>query len=133
MPISEFELQTMQRRTEKARHPAAAAAVDTAKREKWAAGEEKELQDAIEGYAQLHGCYVVRPPMHKRSQLPLGFPDLSIYFCGRCVFVEAKTQGNDLSPDQIKCHKEMRRCGCIIETVFTLQDAIAFVRRHLLP
>jgi len=133
MPISSLDLANIERKLARARDPKAAAAKDEAAREKWAAGQEKALQEAIEQYAQLHGCYVVRPPMHKRSQFPKGYPDLSIHFAAKSVFIEAKTKGNTLSDDQRRCHEDMRRCGCMVTAVWNLPDAIEFIRLHLLP
>lgn len=122
----------MRARTERARNPVKAAQQDAAKAEKFAAGREKELQDQIEQYALVNGCYVLRPPMHKRSQLPKGYPDLTIMRDARCCCVEAKAEGGKLDEDQAACHMQLNAANIPVIVAWNFESSAAFIRRHLL-
>ena len=131
-PISQFDAQQMQQRTDRARNPEHYAKIEEAKREKWQSGKERELQQAIQDYAETHaGCYVLRPRMDKRSQLPLGYPDLTVMRNGRAVLIEVKAKGGVLSDDQKECHAELALTGNRVLVAYDLQTAIDYIRREL--
>lgn len=134
IPISEFDLQNMQRRTASAINPQKAAADDAQKRDKHAVGMERELQDQIEQYARLRGCFVLRPAMHKRTTFRKGYPDLTIFGPqSRAVLIEAKCEGNTPDEDQEQCIAELRRSGAAVRVCYNLQDAMEFITDFLFP
>lgn len=132
-PIDPSALPAIQARLARNRAPQAAAAADTAKAEKWAAGEEKSLQDEIEKYANVRGWFVLRSRMNKRTTFTVqGFPDLAVFGPhGVCVLLEVKTKYNDLSDDQKTCHLALKTAGANVETVWNLAEAIEVLRAYL--
>lgn len=130
--ISQFDLEQMQARTTRARNPAKAKAADAAKAEKFEAGKEGELQDLIQKYAEVNGCYVMRPPMHKRSGYPKGHPDLTILRGEKCCLIECKAGDNKPDDEQWACIERLRRCGNQVLVTWDFQTAADFIRKHLL-
>lgn len=67
-------------------------------------GQEKELQrHCVELLTQRGVRCVICPPMHRRSQLPEGWPDLTFCWQGHACGVECKTLRGLVSPEQDKC------------------------------
>lgn len=131
-PISEHDLQAMRQRTERARNPAKAKADDAAKAEKYAEGQEKELQDQIQQFAEMKGCYVLRPRMDKKTNFRKGHPDLSIWGADkRSVLIECKAGDNEPDADQIKAINELRVAGAAVTVAYNLKQACDFIIRHL--
>ena len=58
-----------------------------------------------------------------------GSPDLLIIRAGQPLFLELKVPGRKLSPVQIECHDALRRAGATVETVNTIDAALAFLTR----
>lgn len=132
MKITPLELQAIQQRLEDNRNPRAAVVKRDEQAARWAAGEEKSLQDAIQKDCERRGYFVLRSRMDKKTVYRKGFPDLVIFGPnGKCVLIETKSGVNKLSPDQISCIAELRSSGALVLTCWTLQEAIAFVRLHL--
>lgn len=132
MPITESDLQAMRQRTERARNPEKAKANDVAKVEKWARGEESKLQDAIQQFAEMKGCYVLRARMDCKTTFRKGHPDLSIWGPDkRSVLIEAKTEGNEPDADQIKAINELRIAGAAVTVAYNLKQACDFIIHHL--
>lgn len=133
-PWSQFDLDAARQRTEKARNPAKAAVQAEQEREKWAAGEEGKLQDAIIQYCELNGLYVLWSRRDKKTRSRKGHPDLSIWGRDkRSVLIECKAGNNHTDDDQEKCIAELRAAGAAVAVVWNLHDAIAFIRKHLDP
>ena len=59
-----------------------------------------------------------------------GSPDLLIIRAGQPLFLELKVPGRKLSPVQIECHDALRRAGATVETVNTIDAALAFLTRR---
>ena len=131
MSISEFDLQNMMRRTERARNPAAAAAKVAAKAEQWAAGEERELSRQFCAYLTQRGVphFVCRTD--KRSHATVGWPDVTALWQGRAACVELKTATGTVSDAQRACHETLRGTGSHVCVARSLKEAIDFVRVSL--
>lgn len=54
-----------------------------------------------------------------------GWPDLEFLNHGLAHFMEVKAPGNDLSQDQRTCHDALRRAGCKVATVWSVEEAHA--------
>lgn len=132
MPISQFDLRQMTQRTARAINPAAAKAKDEAAKAKWAAGEEKSLQEAIQKDCERRGYFVLRSRMDKKTVYRKGFPDLVIFGPkGKCVLIECKAGDNQLSDDQRLCIQELRAAGAWVLVTYDLASAIEFVKDYL--
>lgn len=63
---------------------------------------ERDLQKHMINLLRQRGLMFLNPPMHKRSGLPLGWPDFTIFPAGKPpLFVEAKTPTGKLSEEQL--------------------------------
>lgn len=90
---------------------------------------ERDIQDELDQWLRLHGYFFIRPRMDKRSQLPNGWPDFTILLRGgKCCFIEVKTYGGRCSPDQVRCHAELRSIGHKVCVSRYLPQSIAFIR-----
>lgn len=56
-----------------------------------------------------------------------GSPDLLAVVNGRAVFMEAKKQGEKLTPDQEQEHERLRRAGATVVVIHSPDEAIAAV------
>lgn len=73
---------------------------------------ERELHVGIIHELTRRGIAYVRARMDKRSPLPGGWPDFSIYPPGGGVlFVEVKTDEGRLSAEQERCHQDLAVAG----------------------
>lgn len=62
---------------------------------------EKELQQQVSNLLRLRGLKFLNPAMHKRSPLPEGHPDFTVFLPGgRTIFFECKTEKGKLSDEQ---------------------------------
>jgi hypothetical protein len=87
---------------------------------------EKELQKDIRNLLSLRGLPFINPPMHRKSALPLGWPDFSIFLDnGATVFWEVKVGRNNLDPDQCKVRDSLLKRGHhwrLIRSLFECQE-----------
>lgn len=143
-PISEFELHAMQARTARSRNPKAAAAKDEQALEKFAKGQERKLSALLCADLIRRGIPHIVARTDRKSGLPLGWPDVTA-MCGvmttnglcsksdgaRVCCVELKCEGGILSPDQLRCHVDLRLAGVPVLVAYDLQTAIKFIKEHL--
>lgn len=128
---SPSDYEAMRTRTEKARNPAKAQADEAVRLEKHAAGQEKQLQDQIQQFAEMKGCYVLRARMDRKSTLNHAHPDLTIWCNGRCIALEIKVEGGKTSFAQDRAIQQLRYAGCIVEVCWNLKDACDLIIHHL--
>ena len=91
---------------------------------------ERDLQARIYAYLTQHrqaGTVreIIIPPMHLRSQLPAGWPDLTFAYRGRAVALEAKLPGKEAEPHQAERHERMRADGWLVAVVHSVDEAAA--------
>lgn len=90
---------------------------------------ERAIQDELDQWLRDYDYEFVRPPMHVRSQMPLGHPDFTIYLSsGRVVFVESKTATGKLSTEQVAYHCRLQKRGHAVFVCRSLQFAIDCIR-----
>jgi hypothetical protein len=91
-------------------------------------GEEKELQrHCVELLTQRGVRCVICPPMHRRSQLPEGWPDLTFCWQGKPCAVECKTTSGRLSEDQEDCGDDLVEDGWHHDVVRSLREFQMFL------
>lgn len=96
--------------------------------------DERELHDQFIAYLRSHSrgpIPFVHSRMDRRSTIREGHPDVSVFFAGRCVFIEFKMPGKKLSAEQVKCCNELTLAGCPVATCYSLLEAIEFTREKL--
>lgn len=132
MSISEFDLQNMQRRVAHAAHPQAAAALDAAKADKWAKGEERKLSAAFCAFLTTKGIPHIVSRTDRKSCIAVGWPDVTALWQGRVACVELKCEGNKLSYDQEICIAGLRITGTPVIVAYNLKEACDFIIETLL-
>ena len=90
--------------------------------------EEQRIQGEILGWLRSNGYEPGYSRMDKKSNLPLGWPDIFLAAKnGRAVAVEVKTPAGKTSDDQDERIFSMRRSGWAVEVVRSLADVQAFL------
>lgn len=84
--------------------------------------QEKALQTEIRkllSFLRAKGeCQFINPPMNKRSELPVGWPDFTIFLPGgRTLLIECKAAGGRLRPEQSETSKKMGAMGHKVHVV----------------
>ena len=62
-----------------------------------------------------------------------GFPDIGVAYMGRLHTMEVKEVGGTLSDNQLKAHPRLRRAGVVVETVYSLHEAMELVIQWGIP
>ena len=94
--------------------------VTNEQREKAMERSEKEAQKEISQLLSVKGIEFLCPPMHKRSGLPIGWPDLTFAYMPKGsvqaipVALEVKVWGQKPRPEQSARHEAMRRNGWLV-------------------
>jgi hypothetical protein len=100
---------------------------------KFAAGQERELQDVIAKWLDLEGIYYENDRMDKKTSGKKGRADFRICVAGRWVSLEAKAGNGTLSVAQAEQAARLRRSGGIFAVVRSLREAIDAVRTAAAP
>ena len=95
---------------------------------KYAAGEERKLQDAIAQWLDFEGIYFESDRMDKRTSGKKGRADFRICANGRWLSVEAKAGNQTLTSEQAEQAARLRRSGGTFAVVRSLKEAIDAVR-----
>jgi IS5 family transposase len=98
--------------------------------EKWARETERQMHVDVRRECLRQRIYVIEAPMHKRSNLPKGHPDLTLLKDGHNMLLELKVT-TKLSNDQIDCIAELEKCGNPTVVADTLADAINAIHAWL--
>ncbi len=73
--------------------------------------------------AQWPRWIVLSARTDKRSGLPLGCHDMTIFASGgRVFYVELKAKGNKLDPDQLIWKKELEMLGTIVHVIYSVGE-----------
>jgi hypothetical protein len=91
----------------------------------YSAKSEKELQKQIAGILAIRGIRYLNPAMSKKSPLPIGWPDFTIFLPpGRTIFMECKIEGGKLTKEQEAFGTWAKQWGFPHYVVRTLTQAI---------
>ena len=90
---------------------------------------EKDLQKKIAAWLSRNSLPFINPPMHRKSALPVGWPDFTFSIHGRACAVEAKHDKNKPSKEQIEKRNELIAAGWLVATIFTYAEFLAFVKQ----
>ena len=96
---------------------------------KYAAGEERRLQDDIATWLDHEQIYFESDRMDKRTSGKKGRADFRICANGRWLALEAKAGNGTLSSEQAQQGERLRKSGGVFAVVFSLKEAIAEVRK----
>jgi hypothetical protein len=86
---------------------------------------EKEIQDQIAQYLQLHEVRFNRSRMDRKTTCVKGWPDFTFCVKGRACFLEVKRPGQKPDPEQSKVIADLIAAGAFVKIVCSLQEAIA--------
>jgi hypothetical protein len=98
--------------------------------EKFARDSERQMHIDVRRECLRQRIYVIEAPMHKKSALPKGHPDLTLLKDGHNMLLELKV-ATRLSTDQIDRIAELERCGNPTVVADNLTDAISAIHAWL--
>jgi hypothetical protein len=98
--------------------------------EKWARETERQMHVDVRRECLRQRIYVIEAPMHRKSNLPRGHPDLTLLKNGHNMLLELKVT-TKLSTDQIDRIAELEDCGNPTVVADTLVDAIKAIHAWL--
>jgi hypothetical protein len=89
----------------------------------YSARSEKELQKQICNLLRLRGIIFLNPAMSKKSPLPIGWPDFTIFLDGgKVLFLECKFEGGKLTDEQFIYATRLANRGYAHHVVRTLRE-----------
>lgn len=89
---------------------------------KYISREEKRLQQEMQGWLTIKGIVVGRQRMDKKSNMPLGWPDLVFCIKGEAFAIEVKLSGRMPEPDQEHMLRRMKENGWRVGVVHSLDE-----------
>lgn len=89
---------------------------------------ERDIQDAFEHWLREREIPFLRSRMDKRPTIRKGWPDFTIFWCGRVVMVETKTETGKLSKDQKDCIAFLQKNGCRVEIARSVEQCCEVAR-----
>jgi hypothetical protein len=98
--------------------------------EKFCRDTERQMHVDVRRECLRQRIYVIEAPMHKKSALPKGHPDLTLLKNGHNMLLELKV-ATRLSNDQIDRIAELETCGNPTVVADTLVDAIRAIHAWL--
>jgi hypothetical protein len=98
--------------------------------DKWCKDTEKQMHIDVRRECLRQRIYVIEAPMHKKSTLPKGHPDLTLLKDGHNMLLELKV-ATRLSTDQIDRIAELEQCGNPTVVAKSLAEAITAIHTWL--
>jgi hypothetical protein len=92
--------------------------------QKWCRDTERQMHIDVRRECLRQRIYVIEAPMHKKSELPKGHPDLTLLKNGYNMLLELKTEHGRLSTDQVDRIAELEQCGNPTVVANSSTDAI---------
>lgn len=84
---------------------------------------EKQIQREIYQYLKASGVRcIINPPMHTRSQLPIGHPDFTFVWKGVPICAEVKIWGEKPNLVQKEYHQRLELDGWRVFVVTSVED-----------
>ena len=80
---------------------------------------ERKLQTDLAEWLRARRITFHQSRMDAATTCRVGWPDFTVFWNGRALFLEAKWGKGKLSPAQVKCHAEIEDSGC---RVFVVRD-----------
>ena len=97
---------------------------------KFESREEKALQGEVSKFLSFqraqNRCHYIIPPMHEKSRLPEGWPDLTLFLpCGKVVMIEFKAPTGAIRPAQTAMHGSLLSLGHPVYIVRSVAEFMA--------
>ena len=92
---------------------------------------EKQIHHTFEAWLRLNEIPFIHSRMDKKSTIRVGWPDFSIFYEGKTVFVEFKQAGGVLSPEQITVSSELISDGFQVSFKTEPGEAILWTKEAL--
>lgn len=92
---------------------------------------EKAEHAIVLNWCLLNGIECIHAPMHKKSDLPEGWPDLTFLYGDRFLLVEIKINGRKFNEAQKVCHARLANKGIKVLTLDSAQATIVAVKEWL--
>jgi hypothetical protein len=81
----------------------------------------------------LGGGGRVRGAILRGMGVKAGVPDMVVVDAGRAIWLELKARKGRVSDEQTACHKALRRAGCAVYVIRSLDEAIIALRECGVP
>ena len=92
---------------------------------------EKKMHMLFSDWLRLHEIPALHCRMDRKSTIQNGWPDFTILIGGgRCVCIEMKVNGNQLSEDQKTVIAMLEKNGTPVSVCRSVEEAIEFVEVH---
>lgn len=95
---------------------------------------EKELHNQYLGFLRRNGFIEpIHAPMNKKSMLPEGWPDFTVFGGGRGIpplFIEFKVGKNKLSKEQESCIELLRSMGYTVYVLYTYEESVRYTKAY---
>ena len=88
---------------------------------------ERKLQTDLAEWLRARRITFHQSRMDAATTCRVGWPDFTVFWNGRALFLEAKWGKGKLSPAQVKCHAEIEDSGCRVFVVRDLAWAIELI------
>lgn len=89
---------------------------------------EKELSHHVESYLRLQGIVFCKARTDQKSNMTVGWPDITFAIRGMAVAFELKSKEGKLTEEQVICHRKMKENGWSVYVIREFQEAVAAVR-----
>lgn len=89
---------------------------------------EREESKVFTQWLSLHEIPCLRANPSKKSTIMAGWPDYSIFWNGDVIFIELKSPGRKLRPEQDKVLKMLATQGFKVRVCYSAKEAIERVR-----
>jgi hypothetical protein len=91
---------------------------------------ERADHDQFINYCNLKGISYIHANPTRKSTIRVGWPDFSLFFCGRVAFIEFKGLGRQLTHEQDAIRRELEANGFFYFVAHSLSEAIDAVQTY---
>lgn len=89
---------------------------------------ERDLHDAIAAFCKARGWFFVHSRMDQKTTTATGIPDFAIAAdTGKTIWVEAKTRGGKLTPQQLITLAHLKKLGHVVGVVRSMEEFAALL------
>jgi len=93
--------------------------------------EENRMHEQYSGWLRRNGLLYLHASPNKRSTLPVGWPDFTVFGAGaKTLFVEFKTKRGKLSDDQKAVMADLTRFGHVAGVLGCYETAVEFTKQE---
>lgn len=92
---------------------------------------ERQIHKGFNKWLREREVPFIESRMDRKSTIAKSWPDYSIFWCGRSVLIEVKTEKGKVRPDQEELHKFIRKSGNTVAVARNVDQCIDAVKSIL--